>query len=129
VLIVEDSLVAGELQKNIVRAAGYEAAIVGDGVEALETLLREPWDLVIADVDMPHMDGFELTRRLRADERLRAIPVVIVTARDTADARRRGLEAGADAFIVKREFDQLQLLDTVQRLIGRAEDAGGETEG
>lgn len=120
VLVVEDSLVAGELQKNILRAAGYEAEIASDGVEALEKLHGGEWDLVIADVDMPRMDGLELTARIRADERLRELPVVIVTARESLEARRRGVEVGADAYIVKREFDQEQLLAIVARLVGRA---------
>jgi two-component system chemotaxis sensor kinase CheA len=70
-------------------------------------------------VDMPRIDGFELTARLRADEHLREIPVIIVTARDSMDDRRRGFEVGADAYVLKREFDQSQLLDTVRRLVGR----------
>ena len=119
VLVVEDSLVAGELQKNILIAAGYEADIAHDGAEALELLRLKEWDLVITDVDMPRMDGFELTARLRADERVRDMPVIIVTARDSIDDRRRGFEVGADAYVMKREFDQVQLLDTVRRLIGR----------
>ena len=120
VLVVDDSLVAGELQKNILLAAGYESEIASDGVEALECLHRKEWDLVVADVDMPRMTGFELTERIRADEQFRDIPVIIVTSRDTVDDRRRGFEAGADAYVLKREFDQSQLLDTVRRLIGRA---------
>jgi two-component system chemotaxis sensor kinase CheA len=120
VLVVDDSLVAGELQKNILLAAGYESEIASDGVEALECLHRKDWDLVVADVDMPRMSGFELTERIRADERFRDIPVIIVTSRDTVDDRRRGFEVGADAYVLKREFDQAQLLDTVRRLIGRA---------
>lgn len=119
VLVVEDSLVSGELQKNILVAAGYEAEIAKDGVEALEVLQRSEWDLVITDVDMPRMDGFELTTRLRAHEYLREMPVIIVTARDMLEDRRRGFEVGADAYVAKGEFDQGQLLDAVRRLIGR----------
>ncbi|MEN3337452.1 MAG: two-component system, chemotaxis family, sensor kinase CheA [Acidobacteriota bacterium] len=120
VLVVEDSLVAGELQKSILAAAGYDAHIAHDGAEALEMLAEGAWDLVVADVDMPRMDGFELTLRLRADPRFQALPVIIVTAREAAEDKRRGLEAGADAYVLKREFDQLHLLDTVQRLILRS---------
>jgi two-component system chemotaxis sensor kinase CheA len=119
VLVVDDSLVAGELQKNILLAAGYESEIASDGLEALECLHRREWDLVVADVDMPRMTGFELTERIRADEQFRDIPVIIVTSRDTVDDRRRGFEVGADAYVLKREFDQSHLLDTVRRLIGR----------
>lgn len=120
VLVVEDSLVAGELQKSILVAAGYTAEIAHDGADALEVLRQKEWDLVISDVDMPRIGGFELTERMRADDDFREIPVIIVTSRDSVDDRRRGFEVGADAYVVKREFDQSQLLDTVQRLIGRA---------
>ncbi|RPI53671.1 MAG: hybrid sensor histidine kinase/response regulator [Acidobacteria bacterium] len=120
VLVVDDSLVAGELQKNILLAAGYESEIANDGLEALEALRHKEWDLVVADVDMPRMTGFELTERIRADEQFRDLPVIIVTSRDTVDDRRRGFEVGADAYVLKREFDQTHLLDTVRRLIGRS---------
>jgi CheY-like chemotaxis protein len=118
VLVVDDSLVAGELQKNILLAAGYESEIATDGIEALECLRRSEWDLIVADVDMPRMTGFELTERIRADPQLRDTPIIIVTSRDTVDDRRRGFEVGADAYVLKREFDQSRLLDTVRRLIG-----------
>ena len=117
VLVVEDSPVAGELERRILLAAGYDTELAHDGVEALEVLRQREWDLVISDVDMPRMDGFELTARLRADPRLRGIPVIIVTSRDSADYRRRGFEAGANAYVTKRDFDQVQILDTVRRLI------------
>jgi two-component system chemotaxis sensor kinase CheA len=119
VLLADDSLVAGELQKNILLAAGYETDLAHDGAEAFELLNQKEWDLLITDVDMPHLNGFELTARVRADERLRDIPVIIVTGRDSIDDRRRGFEVGADAYVLKREFDQIQLLDTVRQLIGR----------
>jgi CheY-like chemotaxis protein len=123
--VVDDSLVAGELQKNILIAAGYESEIAQDGVEAMEMLRQKPWDLVIADIDMPRMDGFELTVRMRADEPFRDIPVIIVTSRDSLDDRRRGFDVGADAYVLKREFDQSQLLDTVRRLVGRGVESTG----
>jgi two-component system chemotaxis sensor kinase CheA len=123
VLLAEDSLVAGELQKNILLAAGYETDVAHDGAEAFELLHQQEWDLLITDVDMPHLDGFELTAQVRADERLHDLPVIIVSARDSMDDRRRGFEVGADAYIVKREFDQIQLLETVRRLIGRPADS------
>lgn len=125
VLVVEDSLVAGELQKSILIAAGYEVEIAHDGGEALEMLPQGTWDLVVADVDMPRLDGFELAARMRADDRFRTMPIIIVSARDSADDRRRGFAAGADAYVLKREFDQIQLLDIVQRLISRSGAARG----
>jgi two-component system chemotaxis sensor kinase CheA len=122
ILVVEDSVAAGELHRGMLVGAGYEAEIAHDGVEALEALRQRDWDLVISDVDMPNMDGFELTVRVRADPRLRNIPIIIVTSRDAPDQRRRGADAGADAYVTKREFDQDRVLQTVRQLIGRGRD-------
>jgi CheY-like chemotaxis protein len=119
ILVVEDSYITGELQRGILHAAGYSAEVAQDGIAALEALQNKKYDLVVADVDMPRMDGFELTSHMRGDERLRDIPVIIVTSRESHADRRRGIEVGADAYIMKREFDQSHLLETVQRLIGR----------
>jgi CheY-like chemotaxis protein len=71
----------------------------------------------VADIEMPVMDGFELTARIRADQRHRDVPVVLVTSRDASEDRQRGIEAGADAYIVKGGFDQDRLLDTIRRLL------------
>jgi two-component system chemotaxis sensor kinase CheA len=119
VLVVEDSPVAGELLRTILTGSGYEVELAGDGLEALDGIGRTIYDLVIADVDMPQLNGFEFTRRLRADVRCQNIPVIIVTSHDSVDDRQRGFDAGASAFVVKREFDQEQFLATVRRLIAR----------
>jgi two-component system chemotaxis sensor kinase CheA len=124
VLVVEDSPVAGELLRTILTGSGYEVELAGDGLEAFDGLGRTLCDLVIADVDMPHLNGFEFTRRLRADARSQNIPVIIVTSHDSVEDRQRGFDVGANAFIVKREFDQEQFLATVRRLISPR----GETE-
>ena len=118
VLVVEDSLVAAEMHRGILAADGYEVEIAHDGVEALEMLRRRDRDIVITDLDMPNMDGVELTAHLRSDERLQDIPIVIVSSRDTADHRRRGLAAGADAYVTKGNFDQHAVLATVRQLVG-----------
>ena len=122
ILVVEDSLVAGELLTGILSGAGYEAALRSDGVAALEALRRAEWDLVISDIDMPEMDGFELTEQLRGDPRLRHTPIIIVTSRDSEEYRRRGIAAGADAYVSKGAFDHHQLLETVRRLVTHGRD-------
>ncbi|HEV3399281.1 MAG TPA: response regulator, partial [Actinomycetes bacterium] len=96
---------------------GYQVRVAPDGAAALDLLGREPCDLVVTDVEMPKLDGFALTTRVRADERLRDLPVVLVTSLDSEDDRRRGVEVGADAYIVKGAFDQDRLLETIRRLI------------
>jgi chemotaxis protein histidine kinase CheA/CheY-like chemotaxis protein len=117
VLVVEDSLVAAEMHRGILAGAGYHVEVAQDGVEALEMLRGRQWDLVITDVDMPNMNGVELTAHLRADPRLRRLPVIIVSSRDSGDHRRTGFDAGADAYLAKGEFDQNEILELVRRFI------------
>ena len=84
----------------------------------LSALRKERFDLVITDVLMPRMDGFELTTRLKKDAIYKDIPVIIVTTRESDADKRRGLEAGADAYLLKSEFTSDILLDTIERLLG-----------
>jgi two-component system chemotaxis sensor kinase CheA len=120
VLVVEDSLAVRELQRSILEAAGYHVETARDGREAMERLGQEnSIQLVVTDVDMPEMNGFELTEAIRAHPTLSALPVIVVTSRGDDEDRQRGIAAGADAYMVKRGFDQNVLLDTVERLVGR----------
>lgn len=117
VLVVEDSITARALLQNILESAGYQVATAVDGMDALATLRAGDFDLVVSDVEMPRMDGFALTARIRADRRLAELPVVLVTALGSREHRERGLEAGANAYLVKSAFDQGNLLETVRRLL------------
>ena len=91
-----------------------------DGAEALRVFGRDPLiKLVITDLEMPELDGLELTRAIRADPTRSSLPVVIVTSHGSEEDQRRGIAAGADAYMAKRNFDQQALLATVERLIGR----------
>jgi two-component system chemotaxis sensor kinase CheA len=120
VLVVEDSFTVRELQRSILEAAGYRVETARDGSEGFACLLRDDEIvLVLTDLEMPEMDGLELTRAIREDPTKGSTPVVILTTRGDEDDRRRGLEAGADAYMVKRSFDQHALLETVERLVGR----------
>ena len=120
VLIVDDALVVRELERSILEGAGYQVRTAANGTEALARLAEAPSDLVMTDVEMPECDGFTLTEAIRAQPSLAGVPVVILTSlADEAD-RRRGLEAGADAYVVKSSFDADSLLATVERLLGSA---------
>jgi len=116
-LVVEDSITARTLLKNILELAGYEVQTAVDGIDALSSIRSDPVDLVVSDVDMPRMNGFELTSKIRHDKRTEEMPVVLVTALQSPEDRERGVEVGADAYIVKSSFDQSDLLDAVQRLL------------
>jgi two-component system chemotaxis sensor kinase CheA len=116
-LIAEDSFTSRGLLKAILEGAGYQVATANDGLEAWNTLKQGPFDLLVSDVEMPRMDGFTLTSRIRADRELTQLPVVLVTALHSAEDRARGLEAGANAYLVKSGFEQDSLLDAIRRLI------------
>lgn len=118
ILLAEDALTTAMLEKNILEAAGFSVVIARDGSEALKKASQEKFDLVITDVLMPNMDGFELTTALKRDKTLKDIPVIIVTTRETDADKRRGMDAGASAYILKSEFTSEGLLETIERLIG-----------
>ena len=116
ILVVEDSITSRTLLKNILEAAGYRVTTAVDGVEAMTQLKTESIDLVVSDVEMPRMDGFVLTAKIREDRKLSDLPVVLVTALESRQDRERGIDAGANAYIVKSSFDQSNLLGVIRRL-------------
>ncbi|MFZ3044424.1 MAG: response regulator [Desulfatirhabdiaceae bacterium] len=117
ILVAEDSITARTLLKNILETAGYHVATAVDGVDAFTQLRSSEFDIVVSDVDMPRMNGFELTTRIRSDKNFEDLPVVLVTALESREDRERGIDAGANAYIVKSSFDQSNLLEVVRRLI------------
>jgi two-component system, chemotaxis family, sensor kinase CheA len=119
ILVVEDSFTVRELQRSILQAAGYRVEIACDGREGFDRVSDDAEiDLVITDLEMPTMGGLELTRAIRGRAESASLPVVVVTSQGSDDDRRAGVEAGADAYMVKQSFDQHALLDTVERLVG-----------
>lgn len=120
ILVVDDQFTVRELQRSILEAAGYRVLTARDGVEADEMLNGDgDVDAVVTDVEMPRMNGIELIRAIRRRPEQASLPIVVVTSRGGEEDEQRGLESGADAYIVKDRFDQQALLDTVQRLVGR----------
>ncbi len=117
VLIAEDSITSRMLLKSVLESAGYKVSTAVDGMEAIMLLRTEKFDLVVSDVEMPRLNGFDLTARIRADRRLAELPVVLVTALETREDRERGIDAGANAYIVKGRFDQSDLLEAIRRLV------------
>ena len=120
ILVAEDSFTVRELQRTILQAAGYQVVTARDGREALLALHRNTdIALVMTDLEMPELNGLELTKSIRADPARSSLPVVIVTSHASDEDRRLGIDAGADAYMAKRSFDQHALLATVERLVGR----------
>lgn len=101
ILIVDDSSVVLNLHASILEGAGYACASAENGYAALEILLREPFHLIVTDVNMPKMDGYELTRRVRALADYRDVPVIMISTEEEAADRIKGMEAGANAYLVK----------------------------
>lgn len=120
VLVVEDSLTVRELERKLLSQSGYEVEIAMDGMDGWNAVRSGRHDLVLTDVDMPRMDGIELARLIKADPRLKSIPVMIVSYKDREEDRRRGLEAGADYYLTKGSFHDDTLIKAVVDLIGEA---------
>jgi len=117
ILVAEDSITSRSLLKNILETAGYEVTTAVDGAEAFATLKTAKFDLLVSDVDMPRMNGFGLTAKVRSDPSLADLPVVLVTALGSREDRERGIDAGANAYIVKSSFDESDLLEVLRRLL------------
>ena len=116
-LIVDDSATTRILQRNILKAAGYNVDVAVNGFDALTKIVSNDYDFVVTDAEMPEMDGFELTERLRQDEKYKNIPIIIVTSLSSENDKIRGMEAGANAYITKGKFNQDELLNTIKKLL------------
>jgi two-component system chemotaxis sensor kinase CheA len=117
-LIADDSFATRELIRSILSSAGYDVTTAVDGLDALDKLRADQFDLVVSDVEMPRVDGFQLTSRIRSELGKNNLPVIIVTSLASETHRRRGLEAGAQAYIIKSQFNQGNLIDTIRQLLG-----------
>ncbi len=118
ILVVDDSITTRTMERSILITHGYEVDIAISGEHALEKVANKIYDLVISDVMMPGITGFELTRRLRAIDAYRDVPVIIVSSLATDEDKREAMAAGAQAYIVKGSFDQGNLLATVESFVG-----------
>lgn len=116
VLVVDDSITTRTLEKNILEEEGFSVTTAPDGRQAWEILQEQEMDVVVSDVDMPVMNGLELTARLKADPRFQELPVILVTSLESREDRLRGIGAGADSYILKSDFDKKELVATVRRL-------------
>ena len=118
ILVIDDSLTTRMLEQSILEAAGYQVELAVSAEEGLIKAHDHRYSLFIVDVEMPGMDGFGFVAQTRADPVLRDIPAILVTSRDAVDDRLRGQQVGASAYVIKGEFDQMQLLQTIRSLIG-----------
>jgi two-component system chemotaxis sensor kinase CheA len=119
ILIVDDSVTTRTLEKSILETHGFDVMLAVDGIDALNRLRSSTVtvDLIVADIEMPRMDGFGLLAALKGDSQLARIPIIMMTSRAAPDDVRRGMELGADAYLVKQTFDQRELLSTIGQLL------------
>jgi two-component system, chemotaxis family, sensor kinase CheA len=117
VLVVDDSSVTRTMVKGILEAEGFRVQVASDGMQAWEMLRNRTFDLVVSDVNMPEMSGFDLTEKVRSDRFLRGIPVILVTALDSLEDQAHGADVGADAYITKGSFTDDTLIETVRRFV------------
>lgn len=117
VLVVDDSMTTRMLEKSILESAGYSVDVALSGEEGLERVRARRFGMILVDVEMPGMDGFTFIEHIRADPELRDIPAILVTSLGSPDHLRRGREVGANGHIVKSEFNQAELLSTIEQLM------------
>jgi two-component system chemotaxis sensor kinase CheA len=118
VLVVDDSITTRTIERSILEANGYRVDTASSGEEALQRTAAKQYDLVVSDVEMPGISGFELCATLRKTADYRETPVIIVTSLSRPEDKQKGVDAGASAYIVKGTFKQEVLLETVRSLIG-----------
>jgi two-component system chemotaxis sensor kinase CheA len=121
VLVIDDSLTTRMLEQAILESAGYDVELATSAEEAITKAKTKRYGLFVVDVEMAGMDGFEFVSRTRADPVLREIPAILVTSRGSDEDRQRGRDAGANGYIVKGEFDQNHLLQSIRELIGEGQ--------
>jgi two-component system chemotaxis sensor kinase CheA len=117
ILMAEDSFTSRMFLKNILESAGHDVTTAVDGAEAWTALRTGDFDLLVSDVEMPRLNGFDLTARVRSDQKLGELPIILITALASPEDRERGIDVGASAYIVKSSFDQSNLLEAIRSLV------------
>ncbi|MBS9383858.1 MAG: response regulator [Dolichospermum sp. BR01] len=119
ILVVDDSITVREMERKLLENRGYQVDTAVNGVEGWNAVLTKEYDLVISDIDMPHMNGIELVKQIKNHPRLNHLPVIIISYRDREEDKIQGLEAGADYYLTKSSFHDDTLINAVIDLIGQ----------
>lgn len=117
VLIAEDSITIRAMLRNFVESEGFKVTTASDGRDALDLISRETFDIIVSDIEMPNMNGFDLTREIKSNSSTQDIPVILVSALESDEDKKRGMDAGADAYIIKSSFENSTLMETIRQLI------------
>jgi two-component system sensor histidine kinase and response regulator WspE len=120
VLVVDDSITVREVERQLLVNHGYEVDVAVDGIDGLNSVRSQRYDLIVSDIDMPRMSGIELVRSIKQDPKLGATPIIIVSYKDREEDRMRGLDAGANYYLTKSSFHDETLVRAVEDLIGSA---------
>jgi two-component system chemotaxis sensor kinase CheA/two-component system sensor histidine kinase and response regulator WspE len=118
ILLVDDSAIAREAEAALLRSLGHEVEEAVDGEDGWQRLQSGTHHLLLTDVQMPVLDGIDLTRRVKSNTRFGKLPIVILSSLSAPEERRRGVDAGADAYLVKGELEAENLAATLERLCG-----------
>jgi len=118
ILVVDDSITVREVERNLLQSKGYLVEVAVDGMDGWNAVRTSQYDLIVSDIDMPRMNGFEFVGMIKGDDRLQSVPVIIVSYKDREEDRIRGLEVGADYYLTKGSFHDDTLVDAVIDLIG-----------
>jgi len=116
-LVADDSFTTRTLLKGILELEGFDITLAEDGLAAWQKVQREPFDLIVSDVEMPYMNGFELAATVRKSAQYQHLPIILVTALKTDEDKLKGMQAGANAYIVKSSFEQTELLKAINQLL------------
>ena len=117
ILVVDDSPATREVVSGLLRGAGYEVVTAENGIQAMRELGKEDFDLVVTDINMPQMDGYELTKYIRETPHLKALPVIMLTSFGSAEERKKGKEVGADEYLTKGSFDPAKFLEIIRKYL------------
>ena len=134
ILVAEDSITVREVERQLLTRLGYDVAVAVDGMDAWNQMRAARFDMLVTDIDMPRMNGIELVRLVRADQRFAHIPIAVVSYKDREEDRLRGLDAGANRYLTKSSFHDETFVDTIIDLIGEPDAApavpapGGDRE-
>lgn len=121
ILVVDDSVTVREVERKLLINHGFQVDVAIDGIDAWNMIKQDDYDLIITDVDMPHMDGIELLSQIRETQKFEELPVIIVSYKDREEDKNRGLDAGADYYLAKSSFTDRSLIEAVEDLIGYPE--------
>ena len=116
ILVVEDSATVREVEQRLLAQAGYAVQTAVDGRDGWNALCQAPYDLVLTDLDMPRMNGFELIARIRSEPQWSTLPIVVVSYKDRQEDRQRALDLGANFYLSKSSFEDESLLKAIERL-------------